>query len=125
MIEEYKTPTSNLQNVYKPESLFDCKITKYFLISINDYNNNHGSTIISPFKKDMLADNNILAKIPYNIPFSFKTDNSRDKCIKREYFGPVNLNRFEIKIYDEYGRIVDVNNIDYSLSFELEILYDL
>jgi len=26
---------------------------------------------------------------------------------------------------DEYGRILDMNNMDYSLSFELEILYDL
>ena len=29
------------------------------------------------------------------------------------------------KLMDEYGRILDMNNMDYSLSFELEILYDL
>ena len=95
-------------------------------MSINDYNNNHGSTIISPFKEDMLADNNVLAKIPYKgNPFAFNVEDSCCRYIKREYFGPVNLNRFDIKIYDEYGRIIDVNNVDYSLSFELEILYDL
>jgi len=31
----------------------------------------------------------------------------------------------EIKIYDEFGRIVDINNADYSLTLELEIVYDL
>ena len=74
----------------------------------------------------MLADNNVLAKIPYKgSPFSFNIEDSHCRYIKREYFGPVNLNRFNIKIYDEYGRIIDINNVDYSLSFELEILYDL
>ena len=120
------SPNKPLKYVFVPEAPFDCKGTRYFLVSINDYNRNHGSTIISPFKEDMLADNNIVAKIPYKgIPFSFNIKNSCCRYIKREYFGPVNLNRFEIKIYDEYGRIVDINNIDYSLSFELEILYNL
>ena len=129
MIDETILPSSPnkpLKYVFVPEAPFDCKGTRYFLVSINDYNRNHGSTIISPFKEDMLADNNIVAKIPYKgIPFSFNIKNSCCRYIKREYFGPVNLNRFEIKIYDEYGRIVDINNIDYSLSFELEILYNL
>lgn len=120
------SPNSSIQNVFKPEAPFDCKGTRYFLLSINDYNNNHGSTIISPFKEDMLADNNVLAKIPYKgNPFSFNIEDNHCRYIKREYFGPVNLNRFNIKIYDEYGRIIDINNVDYSLSFELEILYDL
>ena len=66
-------------------------------MSINDYNNNHGSTIISPFKEDMLADNNVLAKIPYKgNPFAFNVEDSCCRYIKREYFGPVNLNRFDI-----------------------------
>lgn len=120
------SPNTTISNVYLPEAPFDCKGTRYFLMSINDYNNNHGSTIISPFKEDMLADNNVLAKIPYKgNPFAFNVEDSCCRYIKREYFGPVNLNRFDIKIYDEYGRIIDVNNVDYSLSFELEILYDL
>ena len=46
-------------------------------------------------------------------------------CPKRVYFGPTNINKLHIKIYDEYGRILDVNNGDLSLELECEILYDL
>ena len=28
-------------------------------------------------------------------------------------------------IYDEFGRIVDINNADYSFTLELEVIYDL
>jgi hypothetical protein len=44
---------------------------------------------------------------------------------KRVYFGPTNINKLDIKIYDEYGRILDVNNGDLSIELECEILYDL
>jgi len=98
---------------------FDVLGTGYFLLSINDYIKNHGDTFISAFEKNLLLDNNILAKI---------ITNSNDiNClhIKREYFGPVTLDKLEIKIYDEYGRIIDIDNCDYSFSLELELLYDL
>lgn len=105
---------------YTAEGLYDYQGTRYFLLLVNDYQNNHGTSIISPFKEDMLADNNILAKL--------STDCCKTSCcehIQRKYFGPVNLTKLEIKLMDEYGRILDMNNMDYSLSFELEILYDL
>jgi len=106
--------------VYTGEGLYDYHGTRYFLLLVNDFQNNHGTSIISPFQEDMLADNNILAKL--------STDCCKTSCcehIKRIYFGPVNLTKLEIKMMDEYGRILDMNNMDYSLSFELEILYDL
>ena len=107
--------------IYTAEGLYDYHGTRYFLLSVNDYKSNHGTNIISPFQENMLADENIIAKIP--------TDCCNDSCccdhVKRLYFGPVSLTRLEIKMMDEYGRILDMNNMDYSLSFELEILYDL
>jgi len=124
--DDYNTTNSQYEEIgYNPEGTFDSHGTRYFLVSVNDYNKNHSSNMISPFKKDSLADNDILAKIPYHNEI-FK--NTQDKCClhnERNYFGPVNLNRFEIKIFDEYGRIVDMNNMDYSLSFEIELMYDL
>ena len=93
---------------YTGEGLYDYHGTRYFLLLVNDFQNNHGTNIISPFQEDMLADNNILAKL--------STDCCKTSCcehIKRIYFGPVNLTKLEIKIYDEFGRIVDINNADY------------
>jgi hypothetical protein len=32
----------------------------------------------------------------------------------REYYGPVNIEKMQIQMVDEYGRIVNLNNMDYS-----------
>ena len=108
------------ENSYTAESLFNGHGTEYFLISINDFQNNHDETFISPFQQNTISDNNILAKIT--------TKCCNECCIeqpKRIYFGPVDLTRLEIKIYDEFGRFIDINNADYSLTVQLEIVYDL
>ncbi len=43
---------------------------------------------------------------------------------KRAYFGPVNIKKLHIKLLDELGRTVDLNNNDFSFSIQLEQLYD-
>ena len=94
---------------------------KYFLLSVNDYQNNHNSVFVSVFKYQTLTDNNILCKMT-------KSKEDRTKTVlypKRIYFGPTNINKLHIKIYDEYGRILDVNNGDLAIELECEILYDL
>jgi hypothetical protein len=108
------------QSSYTGESLFDPHGSRYFLISINDFQNNHTSSFISPFQYQSLADNNILAKI--------STDCCDKCCIEqpeRIYFGPTDITKLHIIIYDEFGRIVDINNADYSLTLELQLIYDL
>ena len=102
------------------ESLFDGHGSKYFLISVNDYQNNHDSCFISPFQIQTVSDNNIIAKIPTSC-----CDNCCDINTERIYFGPTDIRRLQIKIYDDFGRIVDFNNADYSFTLKLELLYDL
>ncbi len=43
---------------------------------------------------------------------------------KREYFGPVNINRFRIRLFDERGNLINLNNSDYSFSLLIERVYD-
>lgn len=106
---------------YTGESLFDMYGSRYFLLSVNDYQNNHGELIISPFKDQTLASNNILAKIS-----SSCNSDCKESCYpERVYFGPTNIAKLNITLYDEFGRIVDINNSDYSLTLEIEVIYDL
>jgi hypothetical protein len=51
-------------------------------------------------------------------------DNSSPLTKTRKYNGPVNIRNLFIKILDQYGEIIDLNNMDYSLTLELEILYE-
>jgi hypothetical protein len=109
---------------YVSEYCYDGGLSnKYYLLSVNDYQNNHNNVFISAFKYQTLTDNNILCKMT-----NLKEHDYGSKAIlypKRIYFGPTNINKLHIKIYDEYGRILDVNNGDLSIELECEILYDL
>ena len=109
-------------NVYEAENCYNREVSnKYYLLSINDYQNNHNTVFISALKYQSLTDNNILCKMTNS-----KEDGTKTLLYpKRIYFGPTNINKLHIKIYDEYGRILDVNNGDLSIELECEILYDL
>ena len=114
----------NFNNIYKDhmtyesESIYDNIGNNYFLLSVNDYQNNHDTVFISPFKDQSLSDNNVLAKLSVCCEKSVQYP-------KRIYFGPTDINKLYIKIYDEFGRIIDVNNADLSIELECELLYDL
>ena len=43
----------------------------------------------------------------------------------RNYFGPVNIRRLKIRLLDEMGRVLDLNNADYSLTLSVNQIYDL
>ena len=40
-------------------------------------------------------------------------------CLK-EYAGKSDLNRLHIKLLDEFGRVVSLNNTDFTVSIEVE-----
>ena len=42
---------------------------------------------------------------------------------ERVYFGPVNITRFQVKLLDDKGRILNLNGNDWSFSFLCETLY--
>jgi len=108
--------------MYEAENCYDAGVSnKYYLLSVNDYQNNHTNAFVSAFKYQSLTDNNILCKMTNSKEDGVKTI----LYPKRIYFGPTNISKLHIKIYDEYGRILDVNNGDLSIELECEILYDL
>jgi hypothetical protein len=43
----------------------------------------------------------------------------------RQYFGPVDIQKLQIQLLDEYGRIINLNNMDYSFCLTLQSIYDL
>lgn len=106
-------------SVLEAESIYDPVVNRYFMLSVNDFQNNHNRCLVSPSLSETMADTNLLAKVYSNSSETFYENP------ERLYFGPSNLSRFHIKLLDEFGRIVDFNNGDFSFSLELEILYDL
>ena len=112
----------NKQEGFNPEATYDTLGSKYYILSIDDFNKNYSNTLASPFQESMFNDQNAIAKIPNN-PNLQQLDDIFYQS-RRAYFGPVNIKKMRIKLLDELGRIVDLNNNDYSFSIVIEQLYD-
>ena len=110
-----------------------CLITgpRYFYIAIDDGQKNAGNTFIAAFNKSTL-DKNIITRIngAYIMDDTaiYKPANDPGLGIQlnktREYFGPVNIERLHVSLIDEYGKILDLNNMDWSMTLLFESLYD-
>ena len=107
------------------EGLYDGSGDKYIYMSLNDFQYNYSYTNIVYFGSSVLMDD-ILAKIPIvNGKLSLSVyDNNNPLNKIRLYNGPINLNRIAVKLYDKFGNIIDLNNMDYSFTLELEMLYE-
>ena len=111
------------QEGYNPEAVYDNLGCRYFILCINDFNKNYSNTLTSPFQESTFNNENAIAKIPSNpnmINFSDIFYQSR-----RSYFGPVNIKKLHIQIMDEFGRVIDLNNNDFSFSLQIKQLYDV
>lgn len=108
------------------EGLYDGGGDRYIYLSLNDYQNNVNENNIVCFDKSIL-DEYVIAKIPLvNGKFSITSNDYNGLSLSkiRRYNGPVNMRRLHIKLLDKFGEVIDLNNMDYSLTFEMEILYE-
>jgi hypothetical protein len=116
----------NNQN-YVSEGLIDLSGPKYLFLVIDDHNNNVNNNFYSAFNSSIL-NKNILARISITQSSSFTVFSENNLNLvtnPREYFGPVNLQILNIQLLDEYGRIVDLNNMDFSFCLSLVTVYDI
>jgi hypothetical protein len=115
--------SSNLKQL--AESVYD-NSNKYFFLELDDYNNNYSNTLISPFQRSVLNNNGIIAKIPKYISSANNTYNINETGddFTRRYFGPVNIDKLRVRLMDEYGRTLDINNADYSFTLKVTMLYE-
>lgn len=116
--------TGNLN--YVSEGIVDTTGPKYLFLVVDDYNNSTNNGFYSAFTSSIL-NKNILARISLQTtPFSILQQNNLNiVTTPREYFGPININNLNIQLLDEYGRIVDLNNMDYSFCLSLLTVYDI
>ena len=97
---------------------------RYGYISIDDHQTNSKSEFQVVYN-DSVRDDNIIARINL-APQSVHTLSPRDVGMAsllnrtRTYHGPVDIQKLTIKLYDEYGRIIDLNNTDWSFTLEFE-----
>lgn len=107
------------------EGLFDAGGDRYVFLSINDFQYNNNTSNIVCFDKNILNED-VIAKIPMvNGKLSLIVNDNNNALSKvRRYNGPVNLSKIQIKLLDHFGTIIDLNNMDFSMTLELQILYE-
>jgi hypothetical protein len=117
---------------YVSEGCYDGWGVKYIYIIVNDYNKNVNNFCIPSYNESM-GRSNVLARVStsavasadYSAGISLANNVNQDNSLKKRiYFGPVDISRLELQITDELGRILDLNNMDYSMALNLICLYD-
>lgn len=118
---------TNCKDELISEALFDNQLHRYIYFCLDDFNKNVSENNIVFFENSAMSDD-VMAKVYLqNESFKYVVDNSTDDCCNhvktRRYFGPINLKKMRIKLLDQYGRLVQLNNMDYSFTLEVEQKY--
>ena len=110
---------------YTTEGIFNFRGPPYLFLCVNDFNNNHPENMISVYNTSLSKPENILARFTWLQYAVFATENQDINNVsnKRHYFGPVDINKLHISIIDQYGRVISLNNMDYSLALQFQCLY--
>jgi len=113
---------------YVSEGVFDYTGPRYFYLVVDDYNTSVVNNFFGAFNSSVL-NKNILARISTQVNVSgyniLQQNNMRNITPPREYMGPVNLNNLTIQLLDEFGRVVNLNNMDFSFSLQLTTVYNI
>ena len=110
---------------YVSEAPVDLGGQKVLFFCVNDYRTNVTENVSIVYQNSFM-NRNILARIPLR-QGKFITcydDNSDMIRKKRDYFGPVTIDKLHFRLLDEYGIDVRLNYSDYSFGLEFEILYE-
>jgi hypothetical protein len=118
----YRESFYNLGNSYTAESPINL-FGEYIYLILNDYINNTVNENIGMLASSYL-DKYILAKLPIqNNKNTNNTWENKNIVSIRNYFGPVQINKLTVQLMDEYGRIIDLNQNNWSFSVIFTCLY--
>jgi hypothetical protein len=106
------------------DALYNDKLQDYIFIDVNDFNNNYvADSIVSATQQSYLG-NTLFARIP----MATKDDMGlrmymSDFEPRRDYFGPVTIDRLHLRVLNKYGELVDLGGQDYSCMFAFNVRY--
>ena len=111
---------------YVSEGLINLVGPRYIYLVIDDFNNSVNDGFYGAFNSSIL-NKNILARVSLQgSVFNFIAQNNLNLITTpRQYFGPVDIQKLQVQVLDEYGRILDLNNMDYSFCLTFQTIYDL
>jgi hypothetical protein len=111
---------------YVSEGIINLLGPRYIYLVVDDFNNNVLDGFYGAFTSSIL-NKNILARISLqDSVFNYLSkDNYNLISSPRQYFGPVDIQKLQIQLLDEYGRVLNLNNMDYSFCLTFQTVYNL
>lgn len=114
------------------EGLCHISGSKYVFLGIDDYQNNGSNNFIANFNESTLPSNiitrlNIDHAKEENGVYSSSLEQDLNMNIytnSREYFGPVDIQKLTFTLYDQFGRVIDLNYMDWSIVLSLTCQFD-
>jgi hypothetical protein len=113
---------------YTGESVANTYGSRYIFLAIDDFNTNVVSNQFIAVAKHNITSKNILARITVGNGGFLSVLNENDFKIitePRKYFGPVDITRLRVQLYDDYGLLLNMNRSDFSFNLLLQVVYDL
>jgi len=125
------TPPTTFGSIVS-EGICFTKFPMYGFLAIDDFNSNANDYYISVFSNSVSVAN-IVAKVNLTKfselvgDFQGAQGESSSTAINREkrFFGPVNIQKLKVTLYDDMGRVLDLNNMDWSLELAFECVYNM
>ena len=110
------------------EGLYDGGGDRFIYFCLTDYNNTTNEHNIVCYDKTSV-NKDIMAKIYiHNGKFSLNINDIPDNSVSfsktRIYHGPINFKKISVQLLDQFGNIIDLNNMDFSFTLQLEKLYE-
>jgi len=108
------------------ESSYGSGVHNYVFLEIDDFNKNFSTnTLFSNTANETYLGNNIMGRISVVSGMNTIVTNTSSDCVfkKREYFGPVKLEKIHIRLLNKFGDPVLLNENDFSFVLEIEQLY--
>jgi hypothetical protein len=112
------------------ESISNVQGTRYIYVSIDDYVNSSNNYFTAAFANSVMAPNIItrinvadLAQDVTVFHYAQQEGYSTELDRSRNYFGPVDIQKMRVTLYDEYGRVLNLNYMDWSMELMFECIY--
>jgi hypothetical protein len=112
------------------EGICNVQGTRYIYVSIDDFVNSSNNYFTAAFASSVMAPNIItrinVADLAQDVTvyhYAQQEGYSTELDRSRSYFGPVDIQKMRVTLYDEYGRVLNLNYMDWSMELMFECVY--
>tara|TARA_Y100000816_G_C26100672_1_gene583247 strand:- start:1047 stop:2111 length:1065 start_codon:yes stop_codon:yes gene_type:complete len=111
--------TDTYYGVLESEGIYGANKLNYLYLAIDDFVGNSKENIITGYNNRSYLIKNIIGRITIKYgSFYINLDAGDNIFRQRDYYGPVNIEKLQIKLFNKYGQILDLNGSDFSFILE-------